>query len=74
MSEMTASEFQQWQHHFITQEYFIQVKDQIEGMKDALSGSAGLDPTMDNFRRGYIAAMYNVLQFHVNLPTEEEIE
>ena len=72
MSEMTQSEFQQWQHHFITQEFFIQVKNQIEEQKEALSGSAGIDPTLDNYRRGYIAAMNNVLHFYVTLPEEEQ--
>lgn len=69
---MTQSEFQQWQHSFITQEYFEQVKVQIQVMKDELGGSAGLDPTLDNYRRGYIAAMNNVLHFYVTLPQEEE--
>lgn len=69
---MTQSEFQQWQHHFITQEFFDQVKGQVQVMKDELGGSAGLDPTLDNYRRGYIAAMNNVLHFYVTLPQEEE--
>lgn len=72
MSEMSQSEFQQWQHHFITQEFFEQVKVQLQVMKDELGGSAGLDPTLDNYRRGYIAAMNNVLHFYVTLPQEEE--
>lgn len=73
MSDLTKQEFQQWQHNFITQEFFIQVKTQIDVMKEALSVSAGLDPTTDNWRRGYIEAMNNILHFHVTLP-EEEIE
>jgi hypothetical protein len=72
MSTMTQSEFQQWQHHFITQEFFLQVKGQVEAMKDELGSSAGIDPTLDNYRRGYIAAMNNILHFYVTLPEEEE--
>jgi hypothetical protein len=71
---MTQSEFDQWKHHFITKEFFQLCKERIEDVKDLLAGSAGLDQTEDNFRRGYITAINDILDFYATYPQEESDE
>ncbi len=74
MSVMTQSEFDAWKHHFITKEFFLLVQTRIEDVKDLLAGSAGLDQNEDNFRRGYVTGMNDILDFYVTLPQEENDE
>ena len=71
MSEITKSEFEEWQNHFITKAYYSAVYQRIEELKEVLSTSAGLDPNQDNLIRGMIRAFREVILFSVENPEEE---
>jgi hypothetical protein len=71
MSVISPSEFEEWQNHFITKEFYEAVINRIDDAKDILSESAGMDSDQDNFYRGFIHAYREVLSFRVDSPTEE---
>jgi hypothetical protein len=66
MSVISPSEFEEWQNHFITKEFYEAVIARVEEAKDILSSTAGMDPDQDNFYRGFIHAHREVLSFRVD--------
>lgn len=71
MPEITKSEFEEWQNHFITKAFMLVIQERIEGAKDVLAGSAGINQQEDNFYRGFIHAHREVLDFRVDNSDEE---
>ncbi len=70
MAEIAKTEFEEWQHHFITKAYYSAVLERIEELKEVLAASAGVDAAQDNLVRGMIRAFREVVQFSVD--QEEE--
>ena len=50
-----------WKNMAITQEYFAVVKDRVDGIKEELAASAGVDPLQDRFKAGYLQACRDFL-------------
>ena len=66
---MTKSEFLDWQSHPTTKEIFVQLVDSISEKRDLISRSAGIDPSLDRYRAGYVDGMETLLK----IDFEEEI-
>lgn len=58
---ISKDEFLQWRLQPITQIFFDQIKSDLEGVKEILSRSAGINPTEDNYYRGLCKALYEIL-------------
>lgn len=58
---MTKSDFIDWKNSPITKALFRAVNNNISGLKDELSVSAGVDPRSDGLKVGAIQAFYDVL-------------
>jgi hypothetical protein len=71
VTEITKSEFEEWQNHFITKAFLSAVYERIEECKDVLAGSAGIDAVQDNLIRGMIHAFREVMLFRVEDQSEE---
>lgn len=65
MQVITPSEFVDWKNNPVTKAFQFAVADQIGQVKEALAYTAGMNPNEDNFRRGYLTAMGDVLQFKI---------
>jgi hypothetical protein len=66
MQQVSQSDFIEWRSNPTTKAFHAAVIDYIEQVKDSLSVSAGLDANEDNYKRGAIAAMRDVLQFRID--------
>lgn len=62
---ISQSDFSNWLGDPVTKAYKIALAEGIGQVKEVLATSAGLDPNEDNFRRGYITALNDALQFSV---------
>lgn len=63
------AEFVDWKSHPITKRVFDGLREQENLMKEMLVESAGIDPSEDRYRAGYIAALRDV--YLVRLEDEE---
>lgn len=52
-----------WKQLVITQEVLAELKKRVESLKDSLVQSAGVDPRLDSYRSGAIAALQDVINF-----------
>ena len=53
--------FGEWKRLDVTEEYFYQVRQRAETLKDLLAQSAGVDPALDRYRAGYIRACLDLI-------------
>jgi len=61
MSVISSSDFLNWKADPVTTMVMIKINERIEDAKNTLAGNAGLDPTFDNYLRGYISANNDIL-------------
>lgn len=61
-----------WKNLPITEEFLLELKRRVVELKDALAGSAGINPQADSFRSGAIAALEDVVNFHFD--TEVDVD
>lgn len=62
---ISQSDFDTWKAEPTTRAFYQALAEQIGRVKELLAQSAGLEPTEDNFRRGYITALQDALLFSV---------
>jgi len=62
---INKEEFMDWKSNPVTKAFFSAAEERISDAKDSLAGSAGLDPDMDNFLRGFIHAYREIQQFRI---------
>ena len=65
MQIVSQSDFSNWLQDHVTKAYKIALAEGIGQIKEVLSTSAGLDQNEDNFRRGYITALQDALNFSI---------
>ena len=58
---MTRADFIDWKLYPITKTFFIAISNRIEGLKEELAQSAGIDPVADARRSGAIVALRDIL-------------
>lgn len=58
---MTLTE---WKNLAITEEFLAELKRRINDTKDELAASAGVNPILDSYRSGIIAALGDAVDFH----------
>lgn len=68
---ISQSDFDNWNADEVTKAFRLAIADQIQQAKETLANQAGLIPTEDNFLRGYIRAMFDVLEFRIDSLEEE---
>ena len=66
MAVISATDFTNWKADSVTQAYFYAIVERIEDAKETLAGSAGLDPSSDNWFRGFIAGQRDMLDVRVD--------
>ena len=66
MQVISQSDYQDWKSNPVTKAYMLAVAESIGQVKEDLAVRAGLNSTEDNFYRGYVAAMNDVLQFRID--------
>jgi hypothetical protein len=69
MSVISVSDFVNWKLDPVTKAYFMSVQERVESAKETLATNAGIDPTFDNYLRGFIAGQRDMLEASVD--TEE---
>ncbi len=62
---LSLSDFELWKTEPVTKAFYLAMAEAIEKVKEDLSLSAGLDSNEDNFKRGYIRAMFDAIEFRV---------
>lgn len=62
---ISQSDFNNWIVDPVTKAYKIAIAENIGRVKEVLATSAGLDSVEDNFRRGYITALQDALEFQI---------
>lgn len=62
---ISQNDFDTWKAEPTTRAFYQALAEQIGRVKELLAQSAGLEPTEDNFRRGYITALQDTLLFSV---------
>lgn len=55
-----------WKNHEITQVIFKELKSRQEHLRDELSQTAGVDPLMDRWKCGVIAAYEDILSIELD--------
>lgn len=65
MSIPTRSDFDNWRQDSVTKAFYLAIAEQIGQVKETLSYTAGLNANDDNYHRGYIRAMHDVLEFRI---------
>lgn len=68
---ISRDEFEEWTHHFITKAFMQTVLDSKQSLVDIAVGSMGVDSVEDNFRRGYIVALNDILNVSVDEVSEK---
>lgn len=63
---INRSDFSNWLSDPVTKAYKVALAESIGEVKEILASSAGLDSNEDNFRRGYIVALNDALQFSIS--------
>jgi hypothetical protein len=53
-----------WKEMAITQEFLAELQRRLNAEKESLTESAGVDPRLDSYRAGVIAALKDVVDFH----------
>lgn len=69
---ISQSDFSNWLIDPVTKAYKVAVAENIGRVKEVLATSAGLDSVEDNFRRGYITALQDALEFRIDDLQESE--
>lgn len=68
---ISRDEFEEWAHNYITKAFMQTVLDNKQLLVDLAVGSMGTDPNEDNFRRGYIVALNDILNVSVDEVSEK---
>jgi hypothetical protein len=58
---ITKDSFRDWKSNSVTKAVFNELNVRIQGVKDELSGNAGIDIRTDRYRVGYIQALIDLL-------------
>ena len=66
MQPLSRSDFDNWSQDPVTRAFKLAIGEQIQQSKEILSNTAGLNSGEDNFLRGYIRALFDVLEFRVD--------
>ena len=66
MAAINQSDFTNWISDPVTKAYKIAVAESIGRVKEVLATSAGIDSVEDNFRRGYVTALQDCLEFRID--------
>lgn len=66
MQQVSQSDFSEWRSNPTTKAFYAAVVDYIEQIKENLTYTAGINSEDDNYKRGAIAAMRDVLQFKID--------
>jgi hypothetical protein len=53
-----------WKSLTITEEFVAELQRRLDEQKEELTDSAGVDPRLDSYRSGVIAALKDVVDFH----------
>ena len=72
MSVISQTDFDLWFSDPITKSYKLALVDRIGQVKELLATTAGLDSNEDNFRRGYVQALLDALDFRLDDLQEAE--
>jgi hypothetical protein len=62
---MTKEDWLVWKSDPITKMFYEACEERIEDAKELLVNSAGLEPTQDNFYRGFVYAYREMQDFRV---------
>jgi len=59
---MNKKDFVDWKSNPITKQVFKEIRSNIEGLKEELASTAGIDARADGVKVGAIAALQDVLE------------
>ena len=62
---ISVSDFSNWRQDPVTKAFFQACQERVEGAKEQLASSAGIDPQQDSFFRGFICAYREIPEFHI---------
>lgn len=62
---ISKSDYINWKSDPVTRAFFEATRERVEEAKEMLAVSAGIDPTLDNFYRGFIKAYREIEEFTV---------
>ena len=65
MQILSRHDFDNWVADPVTKAYKVALAESIGQVKEVLATSAGLDTNEDNFRRGYITALNDAINFSI---------
>lgn len=68
---ITKDQFQQWKEDDVTKAFMEAASERVMDAKDILATQAGLDPTSDNFYRGFVAAYEEMKDFRIDFDEED---
>ena len=60
-----------WRSLELTQEILMELKRRSDDLKEALVESAGVDPRLDSYRAGAIAALKDIISFEFTEETHD---
>ena len=69
---ITKEEWVDWKSSHVTKAFFQACQERVEDTKELLSSSAGLEPTTDNFYRGFIHAYKEIQDFTIDFESTDE--
>ena len=71
---ITATEFADWKSNPVTKAFFAACNVRVEDAKETLALQAGINPTEDNFLRGFVYAYREMPNFHIDDLEEIEVD
>lgn len=66
MSIPNQSDYINWRQDPVTKAFYLAIAEYIGQVKENLALTAGLDIAQDNFHRGCIRSLYDVLDFRID--------
>ncbi len=72
MSQITKSDFADWQLNKVTKAFFQAALERVEDCKDVLASSAGIDSVQDNLLRGMVHAYREMREFRIDFDEDNQ--
>lgn len=66
MTPVSQAEFQEWRSHVVTKAFMQAANERIYDCVMAMSTQAGINPSEDNFMRGFVAAYRELESFRID--------
>jgi hypothetical protein len=74
MSQITSEEWKTWKQDPVSRLFYTACIERIEESKEVLANTAGQDPGMDSFYRGFIYGYREMLEFRVEDSDDNDAE